>query len=333
MRILITGACGFIGYNVYKFLLKKKYKDIILVDNFSGQSSKKNFLNLEKNKIKNFLNFDLSNYSKTKNLIKKYKPDIILALHGQVAVTKSIENPSLDFKNNFLSVFNLLECVRNFSVKSTIINLSSNKVYGKNLNLKLKEEKTRYNSKILVDENFPLNFESPYSCSKGAADQYLIDYAKLYNLKTVSVRLSCVYGENQWGSQDQGWIAWFIKRALENKNINIFGNGKQVRDVLNVKDLAKLIVLLIKNKNKVKGNALNVGGGAQNTLSLLELIKIIEKKLNKNIKLSFLKERFGDQKYFVNNLSKVTKLTGWKPKVNINDGINSYIEWIKSNKI
>ena len=142
-----------------------------------------------------------------------------------------------------------------------------------------------------------------------------------------------MYGENQWGSQDQGWIAWFIKRALENKNINIFGNGKQVRDVLNVKDLAKLIVLLIKNKDKVKGNALNVGGGAQNTLSLLELIKIIEKKLNKNIKLSFLKERFGDQKYFVNNLSKVKKLTGWKPKVNINDGINSYIEWIKSNKI
>ena len=143
--------------------------------------------------------------------VRKYKPNFILALHGQVAVTKSIQNPRQDFNNNFLSVFNLLEVIRINNLKCSLINLSSNKVYGKINNLKLKETKFKYQSKILVNENSNINFESPYACSKGAADQYLIDYFKLFGIRTVSLRLSCVYGENQWGSEDQGWIAWFIK--------------------------------------------------------------------------------------------------------------------------
>ena len=146
-------------------------------------------------------------------LIKKNKPNVILAMHGQVE-TLSKMLYRLDFNNNFLSVFNILESIRKFSPKSTLINLSSNKVYGKIEKIKLNEKKLRYVSSDLVDEKYPLNFESPYGCSKGAADQYVIDYAKLYNLKTVSLRLSCVYGENQWGTEDQGWIAWFIKCAL-----------------------------------------------------------------------------------------------------------------------
>ena len=250
-------------------------------------------------------------------------------MHGQVAVTKSIKDPRLDFNNNFLSVFNILESIRKFSPKSTLINLSSNKVYGKIEKIKLNEKKLRYVSSDLVDEKYPLNFESPYGCSKGAADQYVIDYAKLYNLKTVSLRLSCVYGENQWGTEDQGWIAWFIKCALHNNKIKLFGTGKQVRDVLHVSDLTNLIYLCVKKINSIKGHAFNIGGGPKNTLSLLELINKIEIKLKTKINFSFKKERFGDQKFFVNNLSKIKKMTGWYPKVSVNDGLKKYINWIK----
>ena len=330
MKIFIIGGCGFIGFNVFSLLKKKNYNDITIIDNLSGQSSRKNYLKIKKN-FKNikFFNIDISQDEKIFTLIKKNKPNVILAMHGQVAVTKSIKDPRLDFNNNFLSVFNILESIRKFSPKSTLINLSSNKVYGKIEKIKLNEKKLRYVSSDLVDEKYPLNFESPYGCSKGAADQYVIDYAKLYNLKTVSLRLSCVYGENQWGTEDQGWIAWFIKCALNNNKIKLFGTGKQVRDVLHVSDLTNLIYLCVKKINSIKGHAFNIGGGPKNTLSLLELINKIEIKLKTKIIFSFKKERFGDQKFFVNNLSKIKKMTGWHPKVSVNDGLKKYINWIK----
>jgi CDP-paratose 2-epimerase len=330
MKIFIIGGCGFIGFNVFLLLKKKNYNDITIIDNLSGQSSRKNYLKIKKN-FKNikFFNIDISQDEKIFTLIKKNKPNVILAMHGQVAVTKSIKDPRLDFNNNFLSVFNILESIRKFSPKSTLINLSSNKVYGKIEKIKLNEKKLRYVSSDLVDEKYPLNFESPYGCSKGAADQYVIDYAKLYNLKTVSLRLSCVYGENQWGTEDQGWIAWFIKCALHNNKIKLFGTGKQVRDVLHVSDLTNLIYLCVKKINSIKGHAFNIGGGPKNTLSLLELINKIEIKLKTKINFSFKKERFGDQKFFVNNLSKIKKMTGWYPKVSVNDGLKKYINWIK----
>jgi|TARA_B110000037_G_C17076384_1_gene488040 CDP-paratose 2-epimerase len=330
MKIVIVGGCGFIGFNVFAFLKNKKFNDIIIIDNFSGQSSKKNYIKIKK-EFKNikFFNIDISKNKKIFDLIKKNKPDVILALHGQVAVTRSINDPKLDFNNNFLSVFNLLESIRKFSPKSLLINLSSNKVYGKIEKIKIKEKKLRYASKNLIDESYPLNFESPYGCSKGAADQYLVDYAKLYKLKTVSLRLSCVYGENQWGTEDQGWIAWFIKCGILNNKIKLFGSGKQVRDVLHVSDLANLIYLCIKKINTIKGHAFNIGGGSKNTLSLLELINKLEIKLKTKIDYSFFKERFGDQKFFVNDLSKVKRMTGWYPKISANSGLDRYIEWIK----
>ena len=330
MKIFIIGGCGFIGFNVFSFLKNKDYNNITIIDNFSGQSSKKNYIKIKK-EFKNvkFFNIDISKNDKIFDLIKKNKPDAILALHGQIAVTRSIKNPKLDFNNNFLSVFNLLESIRKFSPKSILINLSSNKVYGKIEKISLKEKKLRYDSRHLISEKYPLNFESPYGCSKGAADQYVIDYAKLYGLKTVSLRLSCVYGENQWGTEDQGWIAWFIKCGLLKNKIRLFGSGKQVRDVLHVSDLANLIYLCINKINTVKGHAFNIGGGPKNTLSLLELINKIEVKLKTKIKYSFKKVRFGDQKFFVNNLSKIRKMTGWYPMVSVNDGLEKYIDWIK----
>ena len=330
MKIFIIGGCGFIGFNVFSFLKNKNYNNITIIDNLSGQSSKKNYIKIKKEfkKVK-FYNIDISQNKKIFDLIKQNKPDVILALHGQVAVTRSIKDPKLDYNNNFLSVFNLLESIRKFSPKSILINLSSNKVYGKVEKIDLKENKSRYFSNHLIDEKYPLNFESPYGCSKGAADQYVVDYAKLYNLRTVSLRLSCVYGENQWGTEDQGWIAWFIKCALLKNKIRLFGTGKQVRDVLHVSDLASLIYLCVKKINVIKGHAFNIGGGPKNTLSLLELINKIEIKLKIKINYSFSKVRFGDQKFFVNNLSKIKKMTGWYPKISVNNGLNKYIDWIK----
>ena len=330
MKIFIVGGCGFIGFNVFSFLKNKNYNNITIIDNLSGQSSKKNYIKIKKEfkKIK-FYKIDISKNKKIFDLIKQNKPDVILALHGQVAVTRSIKEPKLDYNNNFLSVFNLLESIRKFSPKSIFINLSSNKVYGKVEKIDLKENKSRYFSNHLIDEKYPLNFESPYGCSKGAADQYVLDYAKLYNLQTVSLRLSCVYGENQWGTEDQGWIAWFIKCALLKNKIRLFGTGKQVRDVLHVSDLASLIYLCVKKINIIKGHAFNIGGGPKNTLSLLELINKIEIKLKIKINYSFSKVRFGDQKFFVNNLSKIKKMTGWYPKISVNNGLNKYIDWIK----
>ena len=330
MKIFIIGGCGFIGFNVFSFLKNKNYNNITIIDNLSGQSSKKNYIKIKKEfkKVK-FYNIDISQNKKIFDLIKKNKPDVILALHGQVAVTRSIKDPKLDYNNNFLSVFNLLESIRKFSPKSILINLSSNKVYGKVEKIDLKENKSRYFSNHLIDEKYPLHFESPYGCSKGAADQYVVDYAKLYNLRTVSLRLSCVYGENQWGTEDQGWIAWFIKCALLKNKIRLFGTGKQVRDVLHVSDLASLIYLCVKKINVIKGHAFNIGGGPKNTLSLLELINKIEIKLKIKINYSFSKVRFGDQKFFVNNLSKIKKMTGWYPKISVNNGLNKYIDWIK----
>ncbi len=332
MKILIIGGCGFIGFNVFKFFKSKNFNQIVIIDNLSGQSSKKNLKKIKKyNNIK-FFKIDVSNYKKISSLVKKIKPNAILALHGQVAVTKSIRDPRTDLNNNFLSIFNLLEVIKNFSPKSKLINLSSNKVYGKIKNLKLTERKFKYQSNLLIDEKFPLSFESPYACSKGAADQYLLDHAKIFKINAISLRLSCVYGENQWGTEDQGWIAWFIRSAILNKPIRIFGNGKQVRDVLHVKDLANLIFMILNQKKFAKGEAFNIGGGKQNTLSLLELVKKIEKKLNKKVRLSFFKSRFGDQKYFVNDLSKIKKTTGWSPKINTNKGLSLLFNWLIKNK-
>ena len=150
----------------------------------------------------------------------------------------------------------------------------------------------------------------------------------MFGIKTVSLRLSCVYGENQWGTEDQGWISWFIKRAIANKPIRVFGNGKQVRDVLHIRDLCSLIFTILHKKKIVKGHAFNIGGGKMNTLSLLELINKIEKKFKKKVHYSFKKERFGDQKYFVNDLEKIKKMTGWVPKITTKKGLSMYVDWI-----
>jgi len=329
MKIIIIGGFGFIGFNTFLHFSKNKKNKIFIIDSLTGESSKRNFLLFKKLKYKNkYFILDIKNYYKTFQIIKKINPDAVLVLSGQVAVTKSILNPVKDLNDNFIGFFNVLEIVRKLNKKIKLIAVSSNKVYGDLKNLKIYEKKNTYNSYKTVDENFSLNFRSPYACSKGAADQYFLDYSRVYGLKTIVLRLSCIYGKHQWGTVDQGWISWFINKNLKNEKIQIFGNGKQVRDILYIDDLTKLFEKCLNKIEKCKGQVFNVGGGKINKISVLELLKLIENFTQNKNKYSFKKERHGDQKYFVNNISKIKKFTGWKPLVNKKQGIKKYYDWI-----
>lgn len=329
-KILITGGCGFIGSNASIFF-KKKGLEVHCLDNLSRKGSDINKKIILKNKIK-FFKIDIRNNLKIKNIIKNNNYDYILHLAGQVAVTTSVINPLDDYMINLEATFNLLEAIRLHSPKTHLLYASTNKVYGKINDSHLTEGLNRYKITKFdaTDERQSLNFLSPYGCSKGAADQYVIDYANIYNLNTTSFRQSCIYGPNQLGVEDQGWVAWFTIAYALNKKIFVYGNGKQIRDVLHVDDLLNAYFLCFKNKKKSKGNAYNIGGGYKNTLSLLELIRMLNKefKIEKNIQKKGW--RPGDQKVFISNNEKFISHTGWEIKNNSSLGILNLIKWVKS---
>ena len=333
MKIIIVGGCGFIGANNF-FSLKKKSHKITIIDDLSGNSSKKNFLLIKKKYPKqSILRLNIKNYPKLKKFVREINPNIILFAGGQIAVTKSIINPREDFNSTLIGAFNVLEIIRLYCKKCKLIYLSSNKVYGNLKNLKLKERKLDYKNlnKKDVDENTPLDFASPYGCSKGSSDQYVRDYSRTFNLNTVVFRLSCIYGQNQWGTEDQGWISWFIISSLKSSKINIFGNGKQVRDILHINDLVNLIQKSISSFSKVKGHIFNIGGGKKNSISLIQLIMKLQIIHKNKIKYTLKKSRVGDQNYFVNDLGKIKKKLNWLPMINVENGLINFNKWIKKN--
>ncbi len=333
--VLITGGAGFIGINAAKFFLNKKFK-VIIIDNFSRKGTIQNIKDLQSKKYLSkylkIIKVDLRNSKKINEIIKNIKPKLILHLAGQVAVTTSIINPINDFEINIKGTVNLLEACRNHSKESLIIYSSTNKVYGKIDNYK-KTNKLRYyvNKNNITSENSNLDFYSPYGCSKGAADQYVRDYSRIYGLKTVVLRQSCIYGRNQFGVEDQGWVAWFIIAFMLKKKITIYGNGKQVRDLLFVDDLCNLFLRIYKKRKKCSGEIFNIGGGLRNTLSLLELVKLLKTKFKLDTKINFGKERDGDQKIFVSDNSKIKKFVNWEPTTSFNNGIKEIIYWTEEN--
>ncbi len=332
-KIIITGGAGFIGSNSALQFSNNKWK-IYIIDNLSRKGSKNNLDNLKKKINLIFFNCDIENYKKISNIIKKIKPNLILHCAGQVAVTKSVNNPRSDFNTNALGTLNILESVRLSSKNTKIIFLSTNKVYGDVLNKQIKKGKKRYkfsgNIKN-IDENFPLDLHSPYGCSKGAADQYVRDYSRVYDLDTVVLRMSCIYGNMQFGMEDQGWITWLTILAYFKKKIKIFGDGKQVRDVLFISDLVRLFVRLSKSR-KNKNKIFNVGGGVNNSISILELIEMLEKKLNENIQYKKYNWRPGDQKIYISNISKIKKEFNWIPKIRASHGLDMVIQWVENNE-
>ncbi len=334
-RVLITGGAGFIGINSVRLFVKKKF-EVIILDNFSRSGTKQNIKNLFNENLLykkiRVIKLDLRNSEKLKTVIKKYKPNLILHLAGQVAVTTSLLNPKNDLEINILGTFNLLEACRIHSKQSLIIFSSTNKVYGK-ISSKYKENNLRYkvSQKHSISEKTNLDFYSPYGCSKGAADQYVRDYSRIYNLKTVVLRQSCIYGKHQFGIEDQGWVAWFTIAFLLKKNITVYGNGKQVRDLLYVDDLCNLFYQIYLNRNKCFGQVFNIGGGLSNTLSLLELLQILKNKYNLKTKISFDKEREGDQKIFVSNNNKIKRFINWQPQTSYQKGLDELLLWSKLN--
>ena len=228
----------------------------------------------------------------------------------------------------------MLEAVRTKSPESFFIDASTNKVYGKMENIGVEERNGRYEYRDLpggVDERQPLDFHSPYGCSKGAADQYTTDYARIYGLRTVAFRQSCIYGTRQFGIEDQGWVAWFTIAAVLGKQITIYGDGKQIRDVLHVSDLARAYEAVYTHRDVSAGQAFNIGGGPGNTMSLRELLAYLESELGIKIPLQWSDWRPGDQPVFVCNVGKAQRLLGWQPTISVQDGVRKLIHWVRDN--
>ena len=339
MKYLITGGCGFLGSNIASALIKEGH-NLVIFDNLSRFGSYQNLLWLKKQGAFDFIHGDIRNINDVELLIKEKKPDIIYHLAGQVAMTTSIINPRLDFEVNVCGSFNLLNSVRLFSPNSTIIYSSTNKVYGDLLQYKYIETDSRYiclDKPEGFDEGVNLDFHSPYGTSKGSADQYMLDFNRIYGLKTVVFRHSSMYGGRQFATYDQGWVGWFTQKALEirdnklEKPFTISGNGKQVRDLLFATDCVELYLQASQNIEILKGQAFNIGGGIDNSFSILELFSFFESKLKIKMTYSQLPLRESDQLVFVADTKKINSLTEWRPKITKEKGIIEIINWVEKN--
>ncbi|MCZ2135313.1 MAG: SDR family NAD(P)-dependent oxidoreductase [Burkholderiales bacterium] len=331
--ILITGGAGFIGVNSAHHFASRGW-DVTLVDNLSRRGTEDNLAWLQGRAKVQFHRVDVRDASAIAAVLRSVKPDVVLHLAAQVAVTTSVTNPREDFEINALGTFNVLEAVRLESPASFFIYASTNKVYGKMHDVPVIERNGRYEYEHLtqgVSEQQPLDFHSPYGCSKGVADQYTIDYSRIYGLKTVALRQSCIYGTRQFGIEDQGWVAWFTIAAVLGKTITIYGDGKQIRDVLHVEDLARAYEAAWLNRDRVNGRAFNIGGGPGNTMSLLELLAYLEDELKIKISLKWDQWRPGDQPVFVCDLTQAREQLGWEPKISVREGVKSLSHWVADN--
>jgi len=335
MKHLIIGGAGFIGTNLASSLLSKN-EDVLIIDSLVRSGSQINLEYLQQNfpSLK-FIKADITTDQEVLNNAVS-SVDRIYHLAAQVAVTTSVENPLNDFKINAQGTLNVLEAMRLFAKKNTsLIYSSTNKVYGELSEHKIIENENRYDFKNIsgISESQNLDFHSPYGCSKGCADQYVRDYSRIYNLNTVVFRQSCIYGPHQFGVEDQGWVAWFIIALLNNKKLNIYGDGKQVRDLLFVDDLVDAYTKALDNIDKTKGEVFNIGGGKNFSISVyFEFKPILEKLLGKSITVDFLPWRPGDQKIFISDIKKANEIFNWSPKVSPTEGIFKLFNWVNLNK-
>lgn len=344
MNILITGGGGFIGANVAEFFAFRGH-NVIIIDNFSRSKlleknipCNQNWLRI-KNKFPNIklFEFDLRKSNYLDKILMEHEIDVILHAAGQTAVTSSIKNPIEDFENNLKVTLNVLESARKYSEDAIILYCSTNKVYGNKPNtLEIVEEKKRYSYKdpefLGIKENFDVDssIHTPYGASKLAGDIYVQEYSHTYGLKTGVFRMSCIYGENQNATEDQGWLVFLINQAIHEGKVNIFGDGKQVRDVLHVGDLVELFKQFIDKYDRVGSQIFCIGGGRNNTISILELLDILETELGNKIDIEFFPRRKGDQNIYVSNITKAEKILNWKPKIGVKVGIKKIIDHVKT---
>lgn len=335
MKILIIGGAGFIGTNAADYHLNRGDK-VVIFDNFSRYGTLINLQMIE-NKYKQNLSVIQGDIRIDRQKLVEAVSDVdrVYLVAAQVAVTTSVTNPREDFEINALGTFNVLEAIRESDNNPILLFTSTNKVYGGLEHLDVEEKDGRYEYKDLhsgVNEDMPLDFHSPYGCSKGTADQYVRDYSRIFGLKTIVFRQSCIYGINQFGIEDQGWIAHFTISNIYDRPLTIYGDGKQVRDTLYVTDLVEAFNAACEKIDVTNGQIYNIGGGPKNTMSLLELIGYLEKYSGKKLNCSYSDWRPGDQPVFVCDISKAKKDFGWEPKTDVATGIKILSDWVKENK-
>jgi len=334
MRAVITGGAGFIGSNTAAHLIAEGH-EVVIIDDLSRPGSELNLawlLELDPELV--FHRLDIRDYDLVRQAFDQVKPfDLLCHFAAQVAVTTSVLDPRTDFSINALGTLNILESVRSLKLDPVILYSSTNKVYGALETLGVVEEDTRYRYRDLsqgVPETTPLDFYSPYGCSKGAADQYMHDYSRIYGLKTIVFRNSCIYGPRQFGVEDQGWLAWFVIAALKGKDITIYGDGKQVRDVLHVSDLIRAM-LSAAVREEAFGKVFNMGGGVENSISVwVEFRPILEKLLSREVVTDSGDWRPGDQKIYISDTSRARSVLDWKPHYSVEEGIKDLFQWVSS---
>jgi CDP-paratose 2-epimerase len=339
MRYLITGGCGFLGSNLASEVLKRG-EELFVFDNLSRSGSAQNLDWLKTLGEFTFFHGDIRLNNDIERVVQDIKPDVVFHLAGQVAMTTSLQNPRRDFEVNVVGSLNLLESLRKHAPNATVIYSSTNKVYGDLEDYEYIESPSRYVAKGLefgFDEKVALDFRSPYGCSKGAADQYMLDYARNFGIKAIVFRHSSIFGGRQFSTYDQGWVGWFVSQALLakagqlEKPFTISGDGKQVRDVLFASDLINCYFLAAGAVEHCAGKAFNIGGGMSNSLSLLELFAMLEQELDVKLAYQQLPWRSNDQKVFVADIRRAQHEFHWQPQIDKKTGLQKMIEWVKTN--
>ena len=334
--VLIFGGAGFIGSNWARRLLETTEAKVHVFDNLSRPGARHNLDFLQKVAGKSgrlqITIGDVRDQAKVSRVVKHATE--IYHFAAQVAVTAAIADPRHDFDVNVGGTFNILEAARESGRRPLFIFTSTNKVYGDLASRTAVAHPTRYlvPGSACTDESQPLDFHSPYGCSKGAADQYVHDYARIYGIPTVVFRMSCIAGPRQFGNEDQGWVTHFLYSAMLGTPIMIYGSGLQVRDVLFVEDLLRAFEAVRENQNQTAGEIFNVGGGEPNSVSLLELIEHIRELTGQRIDFERDRLRAGDQLYYVTDHSKLTRMTGWEPEVNVRGALEKILAWFRKNR-
>lgn len=333
-KVLITGGAGFVGVNLAAHLLVRG-EAVRILDSLIRPGSERNLKWLQQCYPDgvDFIHADVRNPQAVAVAMQGIEHVVHLA--AQVAVTSSLVNPAFDFDVNGFGTLNVLEAARRAHRAPSLLFTSTNKVYGGLEDLRLRAEGQRYmpvSERVRargIDESHGLDFHSPYGCSKGAAEQYVLDYARSFGLRTTVFRMSCIYGPHQNGNEDQGWVAHMIRKALAAEPITIYGDGKQVRDVLFIDDLLDAFGRARRAIDRLSGRAFNIGGGARNTVSLLELIEQLEQVLGRRVELSFDAWRTGDQRYYVSDTTRYESATGWQPRTRVSQGIDVLFDWFR----
>ena len=332
---LVTGGAGFIGCN-YAHRLLGRGEHVTVYDNLSRPGTDANVAWLRQQHGEDGFRLvvgDLRDYETLAQAARS--ADVVVHLAGQTAVTTSVEDPRSDFEDNALGTFNALEAARHAGTSPIFLYASTNKVYGGMEDAAVVEGETRYGYRdfpLGIPETQPLDFHSPYGCSKGAGDQYVRDYARIYGLPTVVLRQSCIYGPRQLGVEDQGWVAWLIIAAVSGQSITIYGDGKQIRDVLFVDDLLDVYDTAIAHIDVAAGQVYNVGGGPARTMSVwAEFRPILEQLLGHSVSVSYDDWRPGDQPVYISDIRKSQRELGWLPRVEVDEGVRRLYDWVVAN--